>query len=89
MRREFARDRRQLSGLVAEHDEIGPLGHLGVARERLAPDLRGERASALGERVGAQQRPPPPASERARHVPATDQADLHSGSAYPSVMSGP
>jgi len=31
----------------------------------------------LGQGVGAHDRPAPPASERPRHVPATDEPDLH------------
>ncbi len=62
---------------MAEHHELGPLGDQRVRCERLSPDLGGQRLGAVGERVGAQQRTPPPASERAGHVPATDQADLH------------
>ena len=70
VRRDFARDVLQLRGLVAEHDEIGAPRHLGVVGQRLAADLLGQRSGALGQRVGAQQRPSPPARERASHVAA-------------------
>ena len=77
MRRDFTRDTLQLRGLVAEHDQLGARGDLGVARQRLPTDLGGERPRALGDRVRAQQRTPPPARQRARHVACSDETDHH------------
>ncbi len=70
-------DAVELGGLVAEHHELGALGDLGVARERLPPGLLGQRDRAGGDRIEAQHRPPPPAGERARHVACSDQSYLH------------
>ena len=57
--------------------------------ERLAAHLRGQAARALGERVGAQQRPAPPARQRASHVAAADQTDLHEISNMIATPRGP
>ena len=68
---------RELSGLVAEHEQIRALGHLGVALQRLPSDLRGKRGGTLGQRVRAEHGAPPPARERAGHVACADETYLH------------
>ena len=45
--------------------------------QRLAARLGGQGVGALGQRVGAEDGRPQPARERARHVPGSDEADLH------------
>ena len=78
MRRHFGGDVGELRGLVAEHDEIGALSDLGVARQRLAAELCGERLGARGDGIGAQHGPPPSPRQRARHVACSDETYLHS-----------
>ncbi len=62
---------------MAEHDEVGLLRNLCIARQRFAADLRDERLGALGERIGAHNRLPPTTCERTGHVPGSYQAYLH------------
>jgi hypothetical protein len=64
---------------VAQEDQVGALGHLGVGGHNLAADLGGQRAGAVGEHVGAHHGPAPAEREAARHVPRADEADLHCG----------
>ena len=49
MRRHLERDIAELGRLVAKHDQLGPLGHLGIRTEHLAPDLVDQRLRALGD----------------------------------------
>ena len=45
--------------------------------ERLAADLLGQRLRALGDDVGAQQRPTPAEGEPSGHAPGADEAEHH------------
>ena len=76
VRRHFERDVGELCGLVAEHDQVGPLRHFGVRAERLAPDLADQRLRALTDGVRHEHRAVPPARERPRHVACAYQSDL-------------
>ena len=68
MRSDFGGDILELGGLVTEHDEIRAPRDLGVAGERLPPDLRRQRLRALGQRVRAHHGTTPTARECAGHV---------------------
>ena len=63
--------------LVAQDDEVGALGQLGVRGQRLAARLGGQGVGALGQRIAAEDGAAPAARQRARHVPGSDEADLH------------
>ena len=67
----------ELSRLVAEDDEIGLLREGRVGRERLAPQLVDERLGTAWQHVGGEDRTTPAPREAARHVPRTDESDLH------------
>ena len=69
--------RAQLRGLVREDHDVGALGQLAVARDGLPARLRGELLRPARAGVGAQHGLPPAEGERARHVAAADEADLH------------
>ena len=77
--RDLLGHRGQLRRLVAEDDEVGAPGELRVGGHHLAADLGGERRGPVAERIGAQQRAAPSASEAARHVSRSDEPDLHRG----------
>ncbi len=66
MGRDVGGDVAELGGLVAEHEQIRALGHLGVALQGLPSHLGGKRGGTLGQRVRAENgRPHPRASARA------------------------
>ena len=64
-------------GLVAEHEDIGPLGELGVRADRLAAQLLGERCGLGLVHVVHEHRLADAARERGRHVPCSDETQLH------------
>jgi hypothetical protein len=77
VRRDLERDRLELRRLVAQHDEVDPLGQLRVRRDGLAPDLGGERLRAREVDVGAQHRLTPAERHAPGHGARSDEADLH------------
>ena len=57
--------------------DVGALGQLGVRRDRLAAELVGERRGLGRVHVVHEHRLADAAGERGRHVPCTDQTELH------------
>ena len=76
---ELPLDLLQLRGLVAEDDDVGPLGHGAIGVQRLPGHLARQLGRPPGQGVGTQHWLGPAASERTRHVPGSDQTDLHGG----------
>jgi hypothetical protein len=72
VRRHLGGDIAQLAGLVTQDDQVALRGDLGVAVERPAAHLGGERSGTLGDRVRARHRQLPPARKRTSHVPGAD-----------------
>jgi hypothetical protein len=73
----LARHLVQLRGLVAEHDGVRLVGHVGVRAGRLAADLLREGLSAAVVHIGHEHGLTPPARKRGGHVACPYEPDSH------------